>query len=92
MIGWVLQWGSVILALVSASCWMRSATVKVSHEAEMTRRKREAEKRGAVPNFASAALDGWDLSATFASQSRWNAAGAVFAGAAVLAQAIAPLV
>jgi hypothetical protein len=58
----------------------------------MARREREAEKRGTVPNYASAALDGCDLSATFAAQSQWNAAGAVFAGAAVLSQAIAPLV
>ena len=90
--GAALQWASVAVAGLSAACWLRSATVKVTREQEVERRKRAAMRAGTAPNLAGVSLDGWDMAATFAAQSRWNAAGAILAGLAVLLQAVAPLV
>jgi hypothetical protein len=86
-----MQWASIALAVVSALCWLRSAAVKVSTEDAVKRRVREAERAGLPPSLSSVSLDGWDMSATFKAQSQWSAAGASFAGLAVLFQAVGPL-
>ena len=80
---------SIFIGLISAASWLYASFVKVNHEKAMNLRKKEAEKRGETPNFASASLDGWDMSATFAAQSRWNATGAFFAACSILLQAVA---
>ena len=87
----VVQWASLIVAAISAGCWFRSAYVKVTREQEVARRQRVAAQTGAELNLAGVTLDGWDMSATLAAQSKWNAAGAIFAGIAVVLQAAAPL-
>jgi hypothetical protein len=76
----------VIFGVLSAASWLRSSLVKVSHEKAMKLRAKEAVKRGEKPNFASISLDGWDMSATFAAQSKWNAYGALFAACSIFAQ------
>jgi hypothetical protein len=88
---WVelLTTASVAAGLVSAGSWYRSSVVKVSHAKAMELRAKKAEKRGEKPNFSSVSLDGWDMSATFSAQSKWNAAGAFFAACSILAQSIA---
>lgn len=90
--GGALQWASLFFAALSACCWMRSATVKVTEEQELERRKRKAARLGEKPDLGGVSLDGWDMSATFAAQSKWNAGGAICAAAAVLLQALAPLI
>ena len=48
----VLQWASIVCAAISAGCWLRSATVKVTREQEVERRKSEAARAGTAPNLA----------------------------------------
>lgn len=67
---------SIVIGLVSAASWLHASVVKVSHEAAMKGREKEAKKRGGKTNYASVSLDGWDMSATFSAQSKWNAIGA----------------
>lgn len=78
---------SILTGLLSAGSWMYASVIKVSHEKAMMSRKRQAKKRGEAPNYASVSLDGWDMSATFSSQSRWNAIGAFLAAISILFQA-----
>ncbi|WP_313055872.1 hypothetical protein [Pseudomonas lopnurensis] len=82
---------SIVSGFISAASWLYASVVKVSHEKEMARRSRVAEKKGEKPNFASVSLDGWDMSATFSAQSRWNATGAVFAAISIFLQALIQL-
>jgi len=84
-----LNAASIIMGLFSAASWLRACFVKVSHEKAMALRARVAKKRGEVPNFASASLDGWDMAETFAAQSKWNSIGAFFAAFSVLLQVVA---
>ena len=83
----MLKWLVVILGIFSALSWLRAATVKVSREQEVERRRKDARKRGETPNLAGMSLDGNDLSGTFRAQMMWNAAGASLAACAMLAQA-----
>jgi len=83
---------SIACGLLSAASWYRGSAVKVSHEKAMQARAKEAAKRGEKPNFASVSLDGWDMSATFAAQSKWNSIGAFFAACSILAQTIAQII
>ncbi|MFS8933094.1 hypothetical protein [Cupriavidus taiwanensis] len=78
---------SILFGFASAGSWFRASFVKVKHEDAMVKRKRDAEEQGRQPNLASISLDGWDMSATFAAQARWNAIGAFFAGMSILLQA-----
>ncbi|MGV2833760.1 hypothetical protein [Pseudomonas shirazensis] len=82
---------SVASGFMSAGSWLYASIVKVSHEKEIERRRKKAERRGEKPNYASVSLDGWDMSATFSAQSRWNAIGAVFAAISMLLQALIQL-
>lgn len=92
------QWGSVlivvsiILGLFSAASWFYASFVKVSHEKAMKERLATALKRGERPNYASVSLDGWDMSATFSAQAKWNAVGAFFAASSICLQAISQMV
>lgn len=79
---------SVIAGLISAGCWLRSSFAKVTHEEAMKKRERAAEKAGVKPNYASVSYNGLDPYESLALQSRWNAAGAIFAAIAVAAQAL----
>lgn len=79
---------SISFGVLSALAWLRSSTVKISHEKAMAKRRRNAEKKGLAPNYASASLDGWDMSATFAAQSKWGSIGAFLAACAVGLQAV----
>jgi hypothetical protein len=82
---------SIVIGLVSAASWLRASVIKVSHENAMKAREKEAKKRGEKPNYASVSLDGWDMSATFSAQSKWNAAGAFFAAISIFLQATVQL-
>jgi len=88
----VLQWASLVAALLSAGFWLRSARVKVTQEQYLERERRDAAKAGREPNLGGAFLDGWHMSRTFATQANWNAGGAIFAAISVVLQALAPLV
>jgi hypothetical protein len=88
----LFQWISAAAAFVSAGCWLYGSRVKVTRKKALESRLKEAERLGHEPSLAGASLDGWDMSATFAAQSKWNARGALAAGIAVTAQAVAPLV
>src|SRR5688572_22489323 len=71
----VLTVTSILTGFASAGCWFRSSIVKVTRDEEVARRHKEAAKTGQTPNLAGVTLDGWDMSATFTAQSRWNAWG-----------------
>lgn len=83
---------SIILGLTSASSWFYASKVKVDHKTAMAMRLKEANKKGEKPNFASVSLDGWDMSATFAAQSKWNAFGALFAAGSILLHTLSQLI
>ena len=82
---------SVALGLLSAASWLYASTVKITHEKAMKQRVRIAAKRGEKPNFASVSLDGWDMSATFSAQSKWNSIGAFCAAVSIILQSIPQL-
>ncbi|MCU1736894.1 MULTISPECIES: hypothetical protein [unclassified Pseudomonas] len=82
---------SIASGFISAGSWLYASIVKVSHEREMERRRKKAERKGEKPNLASISLDGWDMSSTFSAQSRWNAIGAIFAAISILLQALIQL-
>lgn len=88
----ILSWSAIVLGLGSAAAWLRSSTVKVTLSQAMARRKKEMERTGSVPSGGYASLDGWDMSATFAAQSRWNSLGALLAAASITLQAISQLI
>jgi hypothetical protein len=81
---WVSYAGvSIFLGVVSAASWLRASVAKVSHEDAMKSRIKAAAKRGEKPNLASVSLDGWDMSATFSMQARWNSLGALAAALSI---------
>ncbi|WP_131173247.1 hypothetical protein [Phytopseudomonas dryadis] len=82
---------SIVSGFISAGSWLYASIVKVSHEKEMERRRKKAERKGEKPNFASVSLDDWDMSATFSAQSRLNAIGAIFAAISIFLQAFIQL-
>lgn len=82
---------SILLGFASAAFWLRSSVAKVSSEAAIAQRKRTAEHRGQEPDLGSVSLDGWDMSATFAAQSKWNSLGAICAASSIGLQAISQL-
>ncbi|MDO7464485.1 hypothetical protein Q5X62_03495 [Acinetobacter baumannii] len=75
---------SFSFGIISAGCWFWSAYVKVDHKKAMRTREKRAIKKGEKPNYSSVSIDGWDMSATFDAQSKWNAFGAFFAALSVL--------
>ena len=83
---------SVLLGLLSAASWFWASLVKVTHEKAMASRRKAAGNGGEQVNFASVTLDGWDMSATFAAQSKWNAMGAAFGAGSILLQSVPQLV
>jgi len=83
-----LTLASITFGFFSAASWFYASFVKADHRQAMDRRKKEAEKLGVKPNYASVSLDGWDMSATFLEQAKWNAMGAFFAACSILSQAI----
>jgi len=87
-----LTWASIALGFVSAACWLRASIVKIDRKKAVSRRVKEAEKRGEEASHASVTLDGWDMSATFKAQSKWNARGAFFAACMILFQVIIRIV
>ena len=87
-----LTWASIAFGFVSAASWLRASIVKIDRERAVSRRVKEAEKRGEKASRAAVILDGWDMSATFEAQSKWNSLGAFFAACAILLQAIIRIV
>jgi len=79
---------SVVFGLASACAWLYASTVKVTRAQVVAQRIKEAERNGKKPNLAGSTLDGWDMSGMFASQSKWNARGAVLAACAIALQAV----
>jgi len=86
-----VTFASIGFGVASALAWLRSSSVKISHEKAMATRRRYAERKGVAPNYASVSLDGWDMSATFAAQSKWGSIGALLAACAVGLQALGQL-
>lgn len=84
-----LSWAAIGSGLVSAGCWLRASVVKISREQLVEQKTRQAAASGVTPNLAGVSLDGWDMSATFSAQAKWNAFGAFAAAAAILFQTIA---
>lgn len=91
-LGQVLTVASIFIGLCSAASWLYASVVKVDHEKAMKERLRKAQRKGEVLNYASASFDGWDMSATFSAQSKWNSLGALFAACSILLQAVAQLI
>jgi hypothetical protein len=91
----VTQWvhyaseASIFFGISSAASWLRASLAKVSHERAISLRTKAANRRGEKPNLASLSLDGWDMSATFAAQAKWNSIGALFAAFSISFQAVA---
>ncbi|MGK5035694.1 hypothetical protein [Janthinobacterium sp. LB3P118] len=79
---------SVVSGFMSAAAWLYASTVKISREEAVDQRKKEALRKGETPNLGSVSLDGWDMSATFSAQSKWNSCGAALAACAVGLQAL----
>ena len=94
MIDWssMLSWTAAVFGICSAAAWLRSSTVKVTVEEAMSRRKRTAERTGITLSHGYTSLDGWEMSETFAAQSRWNSLGAFLAASSITLQAISQLV
>jgi hypothetical protein len=80
---------SAVVGFASAVCWFRGSVVKVSHERAIQIRTAEANKRGEKPNLSALIMNGADVEATSAAQSRWNAIGAFLSGCAILLQSVA---
>lgn len=85
-----MQYASIGTALLSAGCWFYGALVRIMREDVVARLKRNALKSGKQPNLSGMSYDGWDVFATLAAQSKWNAWGATFALLAVVLQVLAP--
>ena len=79
---------SVVLGLLSAASWLRASVVKVDTMSAVARRVEDAERGGEKASRASVSLDGWDMSATFSAQSKWNSLGAFFAALSISSQAL----
>lgn len=79
---------SIFSGFLSAAFWFYSSTVKVTREDAGAKRVKNAEQKGERPYLGSVTLDGWDMSATFEAQAKWNSLGAFFAAVAVLLQAV----
>lgn len=79
---------SIFSGFGSAAAWFYASYIKVSREQVVAQRKKQAEKIGELPNLAGISLDGWDMSATFAAQSKWNARGAALAASSIGLQAL----
>ena len=88
MVTSLITGASVLLGLASACAWFYASTVKVTREQVIAQRVEEAARKGEKPNLAGATLDGWDMSSTFAAQSKWSAWGAVLAACSIALQAI----
>lgn len=87
----LLTWIAIVLGFFSAASWLRASAVKVTTEKALARYRKEAERKGVPPFRGSASLDGWDMSATFVAQSKWNALGALLAASSITLQAISQL-
>jgi len=83
---------SVVCGFASAGAWLYASRVKVTREQMIKQRTKEAKKKGHLPDLSGASLDGWDMSSTFAAQSKWNARGAILAACAVALQSIGQIV
>ena len=81
-------WASVAFGFASAIAWLYASVVKVTREQVVAQRSDDAARRGEKPNLAGITLDGWDMSATFAAQSKWSVRGAILAACAIGLQAI----
>ncbi|MDN5650709.1 hypothetical protein [Acinetobacter guillouiae] len=79
---------AILLGFISAGCWFYASFVKVDHEKAMDFRRKEAERKGEKVNYASVSLDGWDMSATFKAQAKWNSFGALFAALSIGCQSV----
>ena len=87
-----LPHASALFGVASAGAWFYSSIVKVTREQMVAQRTKQALQKGEKPNLAGISLDGNDVSATLAAQSKWNAIGAIMAALAVGLQSISPLV
>lgn len=88
---WILAtitMASAIFGFLSAFAWLYASRVKISRFQALARRKKEALLSGETPNLGGASLDGWDMSATFSAQAKWNSLGAALAAGAVGLQAL----
>ncbi|MBW3509552.1 MULTISPECIES: hypothetical protein [Janthinobacterium] len=88
---WILSLmtiGSIGFGFTSAAAWLYASNVKVTHEQVIVQRKKDAILTGEVPDLGGVSLDGWDMSATFAAQAKWNSRGAALAACAVSLQAL----
>lgn len=83
---------AIFFGFVSAGCWFYASFVKVDHKSAMSFRKKEVERKGEQPNYGSVSLDGWDMSATFKAQAKWNSFGAIFAALSVCCQSISIII
>lgn len=88
----LLTWAAIVLGFLSAAAWLRSSVVKVSVAQAIAQRKKAAELTGVNSSHGYASLDGWEMSATFAAQSRWNSLGALLAASSITIQAISQLI
>ena len=87
-----LTWVAIALGFCSAAAWLRSSQVKVPVEEALARRKKAAERTGEKPTRGYVALDGWEMSETFAAQSRWSSIGALLAASSITLQAVSQLI
>lgn len=76
-----LGWLAVVLGVLSALAWWRSATARVPHA-------QGADANGGFRD-ASFAIDGADLMKTMRLQSKWNRCAAILASLCALTQALA---
>lgn len=88
----ILSIASIACGFISAACWLKASFSKVTREQEIAWRRKQAVKQGIEPNLATVSLDGYDLSGTFRSQTKWNSLGAIFAALTILLQSFDTLV
>lgn len=77
------------MGVMSALFWFWAAFARVTWEKSIARRKRKAAKIGSVPNLGGVSFNGNDVAETLKVQSSLNAAAALLAGLAILAQTAA---
>lgn len=82
----VLKALTILFGFASAFSWLYASRVKVSREAMLAKRKKQEERDGLPLGMAGVSFDGWDMSATFAAQSKWNSIGAFCAALSISAQ------
>lgn len=88
----ILLIGGAIAGVIAAGLWLWSTFAAVTREQVVTKRKRDAAKKGVEPNLAGISIDGFDPVETLRKQSKINAAAALLTGLAIISQTVSSFI